>query len=168
MGLRNEWLKIRCEIGGKNMGSKKGVSLIVLAITVIVMIILASAVVLSLKDGMDVIGESKTSVDATDKLTVQTAVNTLLTKMMYNTKEPVSFKDGGVLEDGTLTFCVTNDSSKMITKKKINGVEQFAIAEESDTPYTLKAEDLGISAERLKDFMVDTNGIVSLVVSNPE
>ena len=83
--------------------------------------------------------------------------------MMMNVKESVSFVSGGKLEDGTLKFCVTGDEKKLITKKKINGVEQFAVAEEGDTPYTLSAEDLGISADRLKEFSVDKNGIVSLI-----
>lgn len=148
------------------MNSKRGVSLIVLAITVIVMIILASAVVLTLKDSADMIDNAKTGVNETDKQTIQIAISTLSTKMMMNIKESVSFVSGGPIEEGKLTFCVTGDETKLITKKKVNGVEQFAIAEEGDTPYTLSAEDLGISAERLKDFSVDKNGVVSLITGN--
>lgn len=145
------------------MNSKRGVSLIVLAITVIIMVILASAVVLTLRDSADMIGNAKTGVNESDKQTIQTAVNTLYTKMMMNVKESITLVSGGPMEDGKLTFCVTGDESKVITKKKVNGVEQFAIAEEGDTPYTLSSEDLGISADRLKDFNIDKNGVVSLI-----
>lgn len=145
------------------MNSKKGVSLIVLAITVIIMVILASAVVLTLRDSADMIGNAKTGVNESDKQSIQTAVSALLTKIMMNVKESVSLVSGGPMEDGTLTFCVTGDDKKLITKKKVNGVEQFAVAEEGDTPYTLSAEDLGISADRLKDFSIDKNGVVSLI-----
>lgn len=145
------------------MNSKRGVSLIVLAITVIVMVILASAVVLTLKDSADVISGAKTGVNESDKQSIQTVVSTLLTKMMMNVKESVSLVSGGPMIDGSLTFCVTGNEEKLITKKKVNGIEQFAIAEEGDTPYTLSSEDLGISAERLKDFTIDKNGVVSLI-----
>ena len=103
------------------MNSKRGVSLIVLAITVIIMVILASAVVLTLRDSADMIGNAKTGVNESDKQTIQTAVNTLYTKMMMNVKESITLVSGGPMEDGKLTFCVTGDESKIITKKKVNG-----------------------------------------------
>ena len=145
------------------MNAKRGVSLIVLAITVIVMIILASAVVITLKDGADMIGNSKTAVNETDKSNIQIAVNTLMTKMMVATKDSVSVMDAGTMEEGKIKFCITGDTTKVITKKKENGVEKFAIAQEGDTPYTLTAEDLGLTTEKLSQFKIDTSGMISLV-----
>ena len=64
-----------CKIkGGKNMQSKKGISLIVLVITIIVMIILAAAIIISLNN-TGIIENSNKAVDETNEKTVQEIAN---------------------------------------------------------------------------------------------
>ena len=81
-----------CKIkGGKNMQSKKGISLIVLVITIIVMIILAAAIIISLNN-TGIIGNANKAKEESNLANIKTAADLIYSDYIL---------DESVLPDGT-------------------------------------------------------------------
>jgi hypothetical protein len=89
---------------------KKGISLIVLVITIIVIIILAGAVILSLASN-NPIAQASEAVYKQDKVEVQSAINMLLAKEMAAGRDVATVQAGTLLTDGSGTATYTIGSA---------------------------------------------------------
>jgi ABC-type microcin C transport system permease subunit YejB len=124
---------------------KKGISLIVLVITIIVIIILAGAVILSLASN-NPIAQASEAVQKQDKVSVQAAINMLLAKEMATEREVA------VITPGSL------NGASPVARYTIGGVEkQFVFGTGDGT--------VGIALPTYAaTWSIDVNGIVSLTL----
>jgi len=101
------------------MKNKKGISLIVLVITIIVMIILAAAIILSLNNA-GIIGNANKAVEMTNDKTIQTAADLKYSEYILNNKlagetpvgewiETELIKDGVLTTEQASEYIITNE-----------------------------------------------------------
>ena len=118
---------------------KKGISLIVLVITIIIMIILAGAIILTLNNS-GIIGRATEATDKSDKATLKEATNvaysewTLARQMDGETKSADEYvkdklKDQGFSDEDLELVVVTDDGNIVVNTKHAEGDKEVIIPE---------------------------------------
>ncbi len=119
--------------------NKKGISLIVLVITIIIMIILAGAIILALNNS-GIIGRAEEARDKSDTSTLKEAANvaygewTLARQMDGETKSADKYvkdklKDQGFSDEDLELVVVTDDGNIVVNTKHVEGDKEVIIPE---------------------------------------
>ena len=105
----------------KILKDRKGISLIVLVITIIVMIILATAIILSLSNS-GIIGKANKAKTDTERATILEVINIINSENMLNGKETSLEETINKLENQGIKTSKVTDTTPKVTAIHINGL----------------------------------------------
>jgi len=137
--------------------NKKGISLIVLIITIVVIIILAAAIILNLSQ-TNIIENANTAVTKNDETAAQEAFTLWLSDRWVENTAEIGYKYSGTITDSTTTLTVAG-------KTVAGDADGDGTVEENETvpvTVTVTLSDLGV-ANSLESITIENNVVTAIV-----